>query len=129
MKFKKLDDDNFLLYAIKHYDNPQCVSMEEFYQDLSAIIYLKRLFKKYKKTGEIREQLVLNHTILLYNIFGIEPATRIHFWKIDKEYYSQLKTILVFLNYIKENHNYCEWGLEMNLIPLDENLVERLRRI
>jgi hypothetical protein len=129
MKFKKLDDDNFLLYAIKHYDNPQCVNIEEFYQDLSALIYLKRLFKKYKKTGKIREQLALNHTILIYNVFGIEAATRILFWKIDTEYHTYLKTILIFLNYIKENHNYTEWGLEINSIPLDTNLVDVLRRI
>lgn len=129
MKFKKLDDQNFLLYAIKHYDNPQCISIEEFYQDLSAIIYLKRLFKKYKKSGDIKEQLAINHTILLYNVFGIEAATRILFWKIDEEYHTYLKTILVFLNYVKENHNYKEWNLEINSIPLDTQLVERLRRI
>jgi hypothetical protein len=129
MKFKKLDDDNFLLFAIKHYDNPQCKSIEEFYQDLSAIIYLKRLFKKYKKSGEIREQLVLNHLILIYNVFDIEAATRILFWKIDEEYHSVLKTFLVFLNELRENHNYAEWGLEMNSIPLDENLVKLLRRV
>jgi hypothetical protein len=129
MKFKKLDDDNFLLYAIKHYDNPQCSNIDEFYQDLSTIIYLKRLFKKYKKTGEIKEQLALNHIILLYNIFGIEAATRILFWKIEREYHDVLKTFIIFLKYLKENHNYKEWDLEMNTIPLDQNLVNRLRGI
>lgn len=129
MKFKKLNDDNFLLYAIKYYDNPQCDSVEEFYQDLSALIYLKRLFKRYKKTGEIKEQLALNHIILLYNVFGIEAATRILFWKIDKEYYPILKTFLIFLNYLRQNDNYNEWNLEMNSIPLDKKLVDRLRRI
>lgn len=129
MKFKKLDDDNFMLYAIKHYDNPQCENINEFYQDLSAIIYLKRLFKKYEKTGTIKEQLVLNHTILLYNVFGLEAATRILFWKIDKQHHSALKTILIFLNYLRENDNYKEWGLEINSIPLDQNLVKLLRRI
>ena len=129
MKFKKLDDDNFLLFAIKHYDNPQCNNIEEFYQDLSAIIYLKRLFKKYKNTGEMREQLALNHIILLYNVFSAEAATRILFWKIDVQYHSILKTFLVFLNRLRENHNYSEWDLEINPIPLDTNLVDRLRRI
>jgi hypothetical protein len=129
MKFKKLDDDNFLLFAIKHYDNPQCTNIEEFYQDLSAIIYLKRLFKKYQNTGDLREQLALNHIILLYNVFSAEAATRILFWKIDEPYHPILKTLLVFLNRLRENHNYSEWGLEINSIPLDENLVNRLRRI
>jgi hypothetical protein len=127
MKFKKLDDQNFLLYAIKHYDNPQCTGIDEFYQDLSAIIYLKRLFKKYALTGEIKEKLALNHVMLIYNVFGTEAATRILFWKIEKEYHAQLKTLIVFLKHLKENHNYKEWGLEMNLIPLDQKLVERLR--
>lgn len=129
MKFKKLDDDNFLLFAIKHYDNPQCTNIEEFYQDLSAIIYLKRLFKKYKNTGEIREQLALNHIILLYNVFSAEAATRILFWKIEDAYHPILKTLLIFLNRLRENHNYTEWDLDINSIPLDQNLVNRLRRI
>ena len=129
MKFKKLDDSNFLLYAIKNYDNPQCNGIQEFYDDLSKLIYLKRLFKKYKKTGEIKEQLALNHIILLYNVFGIEAATRILFWKIENEYHSILKTFLIFLKQIKENHNYSEWGLEMNSILLEQNLVDRLRKL
>jgi hypothetical protein len=129
MKFKKLNDDNFLIYAIKHYDNPQCKGIEEFYQDLSAIIYLKRLFKKYAKTGKIREQLALNHLILIYNVFNNEAATRILFWKIDAPYHSILKTFLIFLKYIRENHSYKEWDLDMNPIPLDFKLVEILRRI
>lgn len=129
MKFKKLNDDNFLIYAIKHYDNPQCQGIEEFYEDLSAIIYLKRLFKKYLKTGKIREQLALNHIILIYNVFNNEAATRILFWKIDAKYHPVLKTFLVFLKYIRENHTYKEWDLDLNLIPLDQKLVEILRRI
>lgn len=129
MKFKKLNDDNFLIYAIKHYDNPQCKGIEEFYEDLSAIIYLKRLFKKYLKTGNIREQLALNHIILIYNVFNNEAATRILFWKIEEKYHSVLKTFLIFLKYIRENHTYKEWDLDLNLIPLDNQLVEILRRI
>lgn len=128
MKFKKLDDDNILLFAIKHYDNPQCTNIEEFYKDLSSIIYLTRLFKKYETTGEIKELLVINHIILLYNVFSIEAATRILFWKIEKNHHSTLKTFLVYLNKLKENHNYQEWDLQLNTIPLDQKIVNSLRK-
>jgi hypothetical protein len=127
MKFKNLTDENFLLYAIKHYDNPQCHSVEEFYEDLSSIYYLSRLFKKYLKTGEIKAQLASNHIILVYNVFDHEAATRILFWKIDSEYHPILKTFLIYLQKIKENHSYSEWGLDMVPIPLDIKIVQILR--
>jgi hypothetical protein len=105
MKFKRLDDDNILLFAIKHYDNPHCTGIDEFYKDLSSLIYLKRLFKKYQTSGEIKEQLVINHIILLYNVFDQEAATRILFSKIDEDQHSILKTFLIFLDKLKENHS------------------------
>jgi hypothetical protein len=128
MKFTKIDDSNFMMYAIKHYDNPQCKNMEEFYEDLSRIIYIKRLFNKYLNTGDLKEQLILNHIITFYNVFGIEAATRILFMKIDSKYYSLLKTFILYLNYIKPDHDYKEWGLELIPIPLELNIVSKLRK-
>ena len=84
-----LDDSNFVLYAAKHYDNPQCYDVEEFHDDLKRFKYLKRLLGKYEDTGELRENLILNHIIVLYNVFG-EAATRMLFFKLVG-YYSYLK--------------------------------------
>ena len=129
MKFKKIDDDNFLLYAIKHYDNPSCKGLTEFYDDLSRIVYLKRLFKKYKTNGDLKERLILNHIITFYNVFGIECATRILFSKIDVEFHSILKTFLIYLEYIRPDKDYTEWELKLISIPLDEQIVSKLRDI
>lgn len=129
MKFKKLDEDNFLLYAMQYYDNPQCHGTKEFYEDLSRIIYLRRLFKKFLKTGELKDRLIFNHLITFYNVFSIEAATRMLFAKLDKEYYPILKTFLVYLNYIKTNQSYAEWELDMVSIPLEPRVVDQLRKI
>ncbi len=90
-----LDDSNFILYAAKHYDNPQCYDVEEFYDDLKRFKYIKRLFGKYHDTGEIRENLILNHIVVLYNVFG-DAATRMLFFKLVG-YYSYLKPFLVLI--------------------------------
>jgi len=129
MKFKKLDDDNFVMYAIQHYDNPQCRGLDEFYEDISRVVYLRRLFKKYLVSGVLKERLILNHLITIYNIFGMEASTRILFMKLDKDQYSVLKTFLVYLQYIKVDHSYTEWGLDMISINLDEGVVRKLREI
>ena len=128
MKFTKIDDTNFIMYAIKHYDNPQCKDMEEFYEDLSRIIYIKRLFNKYLNNGELKDQLILNHIITFYNVFGLEAATRILFTKIEQKYHNILKTFIIYLNYIKPDHSYKEWGLDLTLIPLEQNIVDKLRK-
>ena len=94
-----LNDETFMIYAIKAYDKPNCV-MSEFYEDLKRIKYVKRLFIKYHKSKEIKERLIINHLIVLYNVFGATAATRILFYKIDQKYYSILKTFLIFLNYM-----------------------------
>ena len=77
---KTLDDSNFLLYAASNYDNPQCYDTDEFYDDLKRFKYLKRLFNRYKETGELKERLILNHLIVIYNVFGPMPATRLLFF-------------------------------------------------
>jgi len=94
-----LNDENFMIFAIKAYNKPNCV-MSEFYEDLKRIKYVKRLFIKYHKNKEIKERLVINHLIVIYNVFGANSATRILFYKVDEKYYTILKTFLIFLNYM-----------------------------
>jgi len=99
MSFDDLNSENFLLYAMKAYDKPNCI-MSEFKEDMKRFNYLKRLFRRYRKLGELRERLVINHIIVLYNVFGVEAATRLLFYKVLKDDYSTLKTYLLFLNYM-----------------------------
>ena len=127
----RLDETNFLLYAAKHYDNPSCFDTLEFYEDLNRFKYLKRLFSRYDETGELKERLILNHIIVLYNLFGVEAATRMLFFKL-KEYYRYLKPFLVFLNYCPERV-YCI-GIEgkdiiVTDILMDPDIVKALRQI
>lgn len=96
-----LNDDNFLIYAMKAYSSPHCI-MSEFESDIKRTKYLKKLFRRYKATKELKERLILNHIILLYNVFGSEAATRILFYKIDERDYDILKTFLVYLNYMPD---------------------------
>ena len=99
MSFDDLTSENVLLYAVKAYDKPNCI-MSEFKEDMKRFNYLKRLFYRYRKEGEMRERLVINHLIVLYNVFGVEVATRLLFYRIHKEDYHTLKTYLLFLNYM-----------------------------
>jgi len=101
MFFKELNEDNFLLFAIKHYENPQAVTKEDFDKDLNHFRYIKRLLNRYQKTGEIKPHLLLNHFIILYNIFG-DAATPMLFFKIEKELWSTMKTFIIFLNKLPE---------------------------
>jgi hypothetical protein len=93
--FEDLNNENFIIYAMKAYDRPNCL-MSEFKEDMKKFNYLKRLFHKYRKSGELKEQLVLNHLVVLYNVFGPEPATRMLFYRMAKEDYVALKTYLIF---------------------------------
>jgi hypothetical protein len=127
--FENLTEDNFQLFAMKTYTNPQCTDLLEFQDDLKRIRYIKRLFKKYKETGELRERLVLNHLIVIYNMFEARAATRMLFLKLDG-YYDYLKPFLIFLGY---------WPAEIGLvdgervldshISLDATIVSKLREI
>jgi len=94
-----LNDDNFLIYAIKAYDKPNVV-MSEFEEDLSRIKYIKRLIKRYKINGDLKERLILNHIIILGNVFGIEPTVKMLFFRMDREDYAILKTFLLYLSYM-----------------------------
>ncbi len=97
--FDDLTEDNFLLYAIKAFDSPSCV-MSEFEEELNRIQYIKRLFTKYYNGSELKDRLIINHLMVLYNVFGVEAATRILFYKLEEKDYSVLKTFLVFLNFM-----------------------------
>ena len=119
--FEELNEENFTLFAIRHYDNPQCTSTEEFYEDIRRFRYLKRFLKRYDRTGELRERLILNHIIILSNVFGVSNAIRMLQYKIDDEFWPVLKTCLLYLDYIDE-----EWETE---IPLDDEAVKRMRQI
>jgi len=123
-----LNDETFMIYAIKAYDKPNCV-MSEFYEDLKRIKYVKRLFIKYHKDKEIKERLVINHLIVLYNVFGATAATRILFYKIDQKYYSILKTFLIFLNYMPQVITKVRGKtIRTTEIPVDLKLAEILRK-
>jgi hypothetical protein len=118
--FDKITAKNFSAYAMKHYDDPQCEDMEDFQEDLRRFRYLKRLLHRYHENGELRERLMLNHLICLFNVFGYDACMRMLEFKIkDDNYWSSIKTMLLYLEYIEEG-----WKIE---IPIDENLVERLR--
>ena len=96
MIFSELNEENFLLFAIKNYENPQAITREDFDKDLNHFKYIKRLLKKYKSTGELKSHLLINHFIILYNIFG-EATTPMLFFKIEKDLWSMVKTFIVFL--------------------------------
>ena len=96
MIFTELTEDNFLLFAIKNYENPQAVTKEDFDKDLNHFKYIKRLLKRYKNTGQLKSHLLLNHFIILYNIFG-EATTPMLFFKIERELWPSMKTFIMFL--------------------------------
>lgn len=127
----ELTEENFTIFAIKHYDNPACKGMSEFNDDIKRFRYLKRLFRKYKAGKGLKERLILNHIIVIYNLFGAEASTRMLFYKIEKKYWAQLKTFLVFLNVMPigieiRAHGSVVQGYE---IPLDEEVSNVLKSI
>ena len=125
MVFEKLNENNFLLFAMNHYDNPQCHSLEEFDEDLKKFLYLKKLITRYKKDGDLKDRLILNHIIVLYNVFG-QQATRMLFYKIDKAYWDVLVTFLLFLGHMPET--IPEYGIILSDIKLDEKIIAVLRK-
>jgi hypothetical protein len=122
----KLTESNFVFFAMRNYDNPQCHSMEEFDEDLKKILYLKKLLTRYKKDGELRERLILNHIIILYNLFG-QAATRMLFFKIDKENWDVLVTFLLYLGHMPDT--LPEFDIILSDIKLDETIISVLRKI
>ena len=101
--FEKLTKDNIMMYAIQHYHNPSCEGMSEFKDDMKRFKYVKRLFRKYEETGILKERLLLNHIIVLNNLFGVEASSTLLFFKIEREHWPALKGFLEFLNIMPEN--------------------------
>ena len=129
MSFDDLSNENFLIYAVKAYDRPNCI-MSEFKEDMKRFNYLKRLFRRYTKVGEMRERLILNHLVVLYNVFGIEAATRLLFFKMSKNDYSALKTYLLFLSCMPDVVKGIKGhDIVSSEIPVDMNIAEILRTI
>ena len=102
MIFNELNDDNYLIFAIKHYDNPQAVTYEDFLNDMKKFKYVKRLLKRYKKTGDLKSHLLINHFIALYNVFQ-DATTPLLFYKIEKELWEPMKTFIMFLGKLPEH--------------------------
>ena len=101
MRFDELNEKNYLMFAIKHYNNPQSVTVDDFMEDMKKFKYLKRLLKRYLKTGVLRVNLILNHLIILFNVFG-EATIPLLMYKLGDEYYSIIKTFLVYINRIPD---------------------------
>ena len=123
MNFTELTEDNYVLFAIKYYDNPSAVTKEDFLDDLRRFKYIKRLINKYLKNGEVKLHLLLNHIIIVYNVFN-EAATPLLFYKMDKEYWSIIKSIMIFL----ERYPEVETDT-LKRIPINEQIIKELKSL
>jgi hypothetical protein len=127
--FDDLNDENVLIYAMKAYDRPNCI-MSEFKEDMKRFNYLKRLFFRYRKFDELRERLIINHLVVLHNVFGFEVTTRLLFYKISKSDYSALKTYLLFLNIMPDVIKGIKGNnIKSSDIPVDMKIADTLRTI
>ena len=116
----ELTDDNFVIFAMKYYDNPSCKGLDEFKDDLKRFSYVKRLLKKHHAGDGLKERLIINHLIILYNLFGIKATTKMLFFKIEDKYKNKLKSFLIFLNVMPFDN--------MKIIP-DQDVLNSLRKI
>ena len=121
LRFKELNEKNLLLYAAKHYNNPKFSDIDDFHEDLKRFKYIKRLLNRYIENDELSERLILNHLIVIFNMFGIEAALNILELKLEDKHWPVMKPFLIFLNYIK-NDQYTG-------ITMDPTVVEALRKI
>ena len=119
--YEKITPDNVIMFAIKHYDNPQCEGEREFYDDMKRFKYIKRLLRKHKDTGVLKERLLLNHIIVLNNLFGAEACVTLLLFKIQGEYWETLKSFLLFLNMIRED--------ELKNVKEDNKVLEILGKL
>ena len=119
MNFSDLTPGNYMMFALLHYDNPHCQDIKEFFEDIKRLHYIRRLFKRYSEDKVLKERLIINHLVTFYNVFESKAATRILFYKVEKEFHPILKTFLVYLNRI-ELDKYTE-------ISLDNNIIDKLR--
>lgn len=130
MNFEKLDETNFLLFAAKHYDNPQCFDTIEFYEDLNRFKYIKRLLNKYKETGDLKDRLIFNHLTVLFNVFGPQPCMRMLFLKLE-EYHSEILPFLDIMGVAPEKVDRI--GLQgkdifPGVILRDETVADQLKK-
>jgi hypothetical protein len=123
MIFNELNDGNFLLFAIRNYENPQAVTKEDFDKDLNHFKYIKRLLKRYKNTGQLKTHLLINHFIVLYNIFG-DATTPMLFYKIEKELWDVMKTFIIFLNKMPDYPKS-----HIHNIPVDLDCLAELHKV
>ena len=121
LRFKELTEKNLLLYAAKHYSNPTFSDIEDFHEDLKRFKYIKRLLNRYLETDDLSERLILNHLIVIFNMFGIEAALNILDFKLEEKHWPVVKPFLIFLKYIKND--------EYTGITMDPTVVETLRKI
>jgi len=127
--FDELNEQNFIMYAMKCYISPNCI-LSEFESDIKRTKYLKRLFRRYKSTKILKERLILNHLILLNNVFGPEPTARILFYRIDERDYDILKTFLLYLNILPISVKGIRGvNIDTTVIPVDMNIADILRKI
>lgn len=119
--YEKITSENVIMYAIKNYNNPQCEGELEFFDDLKRFKYIKRLFKKYQESGELRERLILNHFIVLNNVFGSDAAITLLLYKIEKEHWSIMKSFLIYLNMLDRH--------ELSDVRADEFVLNELGKI
>ncbi len=123
MRFDELNESNYLLFAIKFYSNPQAVTRDDFESDLKRIRYIKRLLKRYKNTGELKVHLILNHLIVLFNVFD-DATIPLLFYHLEEDLWSSIKSFLVFLNRVPEYPK-----TKINEIDADENCLKQLQSI
>ena len=123
MRFTELNESNYMLFAIKFYDNPQSVTREDFESDLKRIRYVKRLLKRYKKNGELKGHLILNHLIILFNVFN-EATVPLLFYNLDEELWPAIKSFLIFLNRVSEYPK-----TKVNEIEADEYCLQQLKEL
>ena len=119
--YEKITTDNVVMFAIKHYDNPQCEGEKEFHDDMKRFKYIKRLLRKYKDSGILKERLLLNHIIILNNLFGPEACVTLLLFKIQQEYWGTLKSFLLYLNMIRDD--------ELQDVESNKEVLDVLRKI
>ena len=119
--FEEITKDNWLLFAQRNYTNPTLETNVEFFEDIKRFKYLKRLFRKYRTTGDVKVRLIINHIVVLQNVFGVEAAVTLLLYKVDKDYWSSLKTILDYLGYLYPH--------ELDTINVDSNIQKLLREL
>jgi len=128
--FDDLNEKNYVHFAMKYYDNLQCTSIEEFNEDLNKIKYVKRLFNRFLDTGELWIHLIMNHLIVIYNVFENEAATRMLFFRVERRFYSILKPFLLFMNRLPKVVRGIDGNnIITNEIPLNEMTIKELRKI